>query len=421
MTTVLAVGLPDLGHLLPTLAVLDVLRNRGHRVLVATISDRESLVREAGFEPRLLARETLPIGWLPALDQARAAARTGADLNRLSLSRFTIPLAAAILNDLGSLIRSAAPDRILVDPYCYGAASHAEAAGIPAAGIDGALSAERIDACHDPFRPWHVQQRPPGSRHRLISRLIGSSSDRAMRQVLRPLNIWRHRNGLSRLSSVFDECAGLDRVCPQPASFELPERRRNPRIHYCGAFLAPHLRRRAPFPWERLDGRPLVYAAAGTISRNQLPLLELTAWACSDLPVQLAFGLGSADASLAVALLPGDPIVVPWAPQLELLERAAVCVTHGGLNTTLEALWHGVPLLATPICFDQPGVAARIQASGCGLVVPPDEATPERLREDLQRILSDPAFADRAGELGAEMRETGGASAAADKIEQILA
>ena len=82
-------------------------------------------------------------------------------------------------------------------------------------------------------------------------------------------------------------------------------------------------------------------------------------------------GLGGRADALRALALPGDPLIVSWAPQLALLERAQVCFTHAGLNTTLEALWHGVPLLAMPTGFDQPGVARRVQVAQCGLVVPP--------------------------------------------------
>lgn len=57
--------------------------------------------------------------------------------------------------------------------------------------------------------------------------------------------------------------------------------------------------------------------------------------------------------------LPGNPIVVNYAPQLELLKIADLTITHAGVNTTLESLSNGVPLVAIPITNDQPGVAAR--------------------------------------------------------------
>src|SRR2546422_7887921 len=67
--------------------------------------------------------------------------------------------------------------------------------------------------------------------------------------------------------------------------------------------------------------------------------------------------------------LAGEPIVVEFAPQLELLKRAALCITHAGLNTALECLSNGVPMVAIPITNDQPGVAARIEWTGTGEMV----------------------------------------------------
>jgi len=64
--------------------------------------------------------------------------------------------------------------------------------------------------------------------------------------------------------------------------------------------------------------------------------------------------------------IPANTIVVRIAPQMELLKRAALCITHAGLNTVLEALAQGVPMVAIPIGYDQPGVAARIVHHGVG-------------------------------------------------------
>ena len=63
---------------------------------------------------------------------------------------------------------------------------------------------------------------------------------------------------------------------------------------------------------------------------------------------------------------PSNTIVVRSAPQIELLKLAALCITHAGLNTVLESLAQGVPMVAIPIGYDQPGVAARIAHHGVG-------------------------------------------------------
>lgn len=65
----------------------------------------------------------------------------------------------------------------------------------------------------------------------------------------------------------------------------------------------------------------------------------------------------------------GESIVVEFAPQLELLKCAALCITHAGLNTALECLSNGLPMVAIPITNDQPGVAARSEWMGTGEMV----------------------------------------------------
>jgi hypothetical protein len=80
-------------------------------------------------------------------------------------------------------------------------------------------------------------------------------------------------------------------------------------------------------------------------------------------------------------------------PQFELLDRAALTITHAGMNTTLESLARGVPMVAIPITNDQPGVAARIVWTGSELMVPLYRLTPKRLRRAVVRVLGEPSFA----------------------------
>ena len=115
--------------------------------------------------------------------------------------------------------------------------------------------------------------------------------------------------------------------------------------------------------------------------------------------------------------LPGLPLVVAFAPQLELLKRATLCITHAGLNTTLESLAQGVPMVAIPITNDQPGVAARIAWTGSGLFVLPKKLTVARLRAAVQTVLADPSYRAAAGRLKASIEKHGGARQAVDLIE----
>jgi MGT family glycosyltransferase len=116
--------------------------------------------------------------------------------------------------------------------------------------------------------------------------------------------------------------------------------------------------------------------------------------------------------------LPSNAIVVPKAPQIELLKRAALCITHAGLNTTLEALAQGVPMVGIPIGFDQPGVAARIAYHGVGEFVEEGDLTAKRLLQLVQTVLNNPGYRDKARYFQKVIAQTQGLDAAADLIER---
>jgi zeaxanthin glucosyltransferase len=116
--------------------------------------------------------------------------------------------------------------------------------------------------------------------------------------------------------------------------------------------------------------------------------------------------------------LPGNPIVVGFAPQLELLRRAKLCITHAGLNTSLESLSNGVPMVAIPITADQPGVAARIKWTGCGEIVESSNLNVMRLRRAVTSVLGDPKYAQNARRLQAAIQARGGAAEAAELVER---
>lgn len=108
--------------------------------------------------------------------------------------------------------------------------------------------------------------------------------------------------------------------------------------------------------------------------------------ACRGLPVQLVLALGRRDAVWDQPV-PGNAIVVPYAPQLELIRRATLVITHAGLNTALETLAAGVPMVCLPITNDQPGVAERVRWLGAGEVLKPSRATAGRLRSLIETVM----------------------------------
>ncbi|MEG4987162.1 glycosyltransferase [Microcoleus sp. BR0-C5] len=92
----------------------------------------------------------------------------------------------------------------------------------------------------------------------------------------------------------------------------------------------------------------------------------MLASACAGLDAQFVISLGGGATPESFLQLPGNQIFVGYEPQLELLQKTTLTITHAGMNMTLESLINGVPMVAIPVANDQPGVAARIAYTGVG-------------------------------------------------------
>jgi zeaxanthin glucosyltransferase len=209
-------------------------------------------------------------------------------------------------------------------------------------------------------------------------------------------------------------------IWQSPAGSEFPGRQLKPWCHQLGPLVAPAARQPVDFPYERLDGRPLVYASLGTIQNRLFQVFGTIIDACEGQGCQLVVSLGNT-ASAMKQQLPSWPIVVNVAPQLELLERAALTITHAGLNTTLESLVNGIPLVAIPIANDQPAVASRIQFAGIGRVVSFRSLNVAKLRVAVSEVLTQDDYRARAIKLGRQVSEAGGVHKAAEIVEQAIA
>ena len=108
--------------------------------------------------------------------------------------------------------------------------------------------------------------------------------------------------------------------------------------------------------------------------------------------------------------------MVGYAPQLELIRRSALTISHGGLNTVLESLERGVPMVVLPVTNDQPGVGARVEWSGVGRSIPIGRLTVGRLRKAVGEVLVDPAYRERSDRLRTSIEAADGLNRAADLI-----
>src|SRR5262249_19321941 len=119
--------------------------------------------------------------------------------------------------------------------------------------------------------------------------------------------------------------------------------------------------------------------------------------------------------------MPNMRIVVDRFPTFDTLKKRihpALCITHAGLNTALESLACGVPMVAIPIGYDQPGVAARIAYHGVGEFLEIEKLSVERLRQLIEQVVQGPRYREKARWFQKVIAQTRGLDLAAELIEQ---
>jgi MGT family glycosyltransferase len=159
----------------------------------------------------------------------------------------------------------------------------------------------------------------------------------------------------------------------------------------------------------------------GTILNGQLNVFRtIVAAVAQNKNLQLVLSIGDQVDPKQIGPIPKNALIVRHAPQLELLKQAMVCITHAGLNTVLESLAQGVPQLAIPVTYDQPGVAARIAHNKTGVVTSLDKLTADHLAFLLGEVLIEPTYRENSHKLQKAIAKANGLALAADFIEESL-
>jgi UDP:flavonoid glycosyltransferase YjiC (YdhE family) len=148
-------------------------------------------------------------------------------------------------------------------------------------------------------------------------------------------------------------------------------------------------------------------------------MFKRIAAACRQLDAQLLVAhCGGLDTRQEKRLInAGATWATDFAPQQWALQNADAVVTHGGLNTVMDAIVTRTPMLVMPIAFDQPGVASRVTHAGIGLQLRRG-AGAGQIRDRLVQLRG--LSAEPFERLASELAQAGGTARAADIIEAVV-
>jgi MGT family glycosyltransferase len=404
------------GHLNTFLPLGQNLKKRGHEVTLIGVLDAQSKMLAAGLKFIAIGEDEFPTGIM-----AESLGRMG-QLSGLAALQYAIALfrqeAVMFLREAPAAIKAAGVEVLLVDQTSQGGGTVAELLEIPFITICSAVVLNREPGV-PPFNThWNYH---PAWWARLRNRAGYAFLNRIAQPISNVVAEYRRHWKLPPHTRPNEAYSKLAQLSQQPADLEFPRQNLPPWFHFTGPYHYSGNREPVSFPWEKLSGKPLIYASMGTIQNRSIEIFNKIASACEEIDAQLVISLGGSKSLQSLSPLPGSPLVVEYAPQLELLKRVTLTITHAGMNTTLESLSNGVPMIAIPIANDQPGVAARIAWAGAGEMILLRNLSVHQLRHKLERVLTEGSYKKNALRLQEAIGQAGGVSRAIDIIEQIAA
>jgi len=409
------------GHLIPLGCLGHELQRRGHRVTLVARAKATPIAERLKL-PLYKLDDDAPEYGPPARSLMAIALLGGGDVALALRSRFC-HRAELVLRLLPQALKDLAVDGLLVDQNMVAGGTVADHLGLPYLTVCPALHWNEEMGVPPPFTGWSYSESPWA---RIRNRLGYAAWQRFMRPVLNIVNRYRQVWKLAAFCRVDDIYSPLAQISQTCAAFDFPRKEIPETFHYVGALTAEGPDQGDQFPWERLAGRKVIYASLGTVhhKRNAVVLQKIAA-ACAGLDAQLVISCGKwSDETDAMRdglqNMPGNVLVMDFVPQVALLEKTDLLITHAGVNTVLEALTCAVPMVALPRSFDQPGMGARIEYAGLGLRASFDRFTAEQLRDLIERVLYEETFQQRAKDLQKAMLDAGGVYRAADIAEEAL-
>jgi zeaxanthin glucosyltransferase len=395
------------GHLNPMTALARQLQARNHDVVFLYSSGAAGLPFVPAVEKDHI-NENRP----------EVSKMQGDDALQFSV-RIMLAQTEMILKSLPAIVAATGVDALIIDTVQFYAELGAMELGIPYIHVSAALHFDFSGYTPLSIYAWTHQTTPAAlARNRegvakFAKMLEGSNAGIRTHAKTVGLKIdW------DDLSSTISPFASITQV---PRAFDFESSHWPPQFRHTGPFHDGAGRAEVDFPWNRLTGEPLIYASMGTIMNGQVDVFRTIVTALAKYKdLQLVLSVGDQVDPKQIGPVPKNAVIVKRAPQLELLKRASVCITHAGLNTVLESLAQGVPQVAIPVTYDQPGVAARIAEKQTGVVTSLDKLTADQLSTLLNEVLNNSTYRDNARHLQKVIAETNGLPLAADLVEESL-
>jgi UDP:flavonoid glycosyltransferase YjiC (YdhE family) len=402
-----------LGNLSPMLTAARRLHRHGHHVRVMADPAMRSEIEASGFEF---------VTWRRAPTGVAADPVDVSDMQDF-LRRAIFDPAPLYAADIRAEIGRTPTDAVLVLDALFGAALGAEASGVPFALLSPHVSLRPLPGM-PPVTSGLGQPRTPEQRVEVDA--ANARQAETLNAFLPSLNRARADLGLALLADVFDLFDRADRLLLATSqAFDFQADALPDNFRYVGPLLdvpnwSRSLQREAwRAPWSARSSRPRALIACSTGAQGQRDMFQRMIDAMEAVEID---ALATAGPNLDVADLraPKNVHLIWGAPHDLVMKDVSVVISQGGHGTTIRSLINGLPQLILPMGRDQAANAARVEAKGAGLQLPP--TAPEAdIAAAVNRLIGEPQFKMSARLLGEAIKADVDRSSLVDEMEAIAA
>jgi MGT family glycosyltransferase len=390
-------NMPARGHVNPTLAVAQELVRRGQEVSYYLAEEFRDVVEATGalfqpYESKLKDMPAMPSSFSNTGDWPTGRVGPASLLEDMQY----------VPSQVIDRIRAEQPDAIVYDFMCVWAKTVIDELQVPAIVTRATYASNEHFSLMEHMRAR--MQTMPGGRERM----------ERMRAYMEAQGSGM-ANPFVSIFSAFSRAEQLN-IIFMPREFQPAADTFDDRYLFVGPSILP--RPEAPdFPFERLSGEhPLLYISLGSIFTNQPEFYKQCFAAFADQDWQVVLSIGKRTDRATLGPVPENFLLSPYVPQLEILPRTQLFVTHAGTNSVMESLYFGVPMVLIPQQPEQQLHAQRIMDMGLGAMLEKETVNATTLREVVERVAHDPRYRERTQHMQQSVHTAGGYQRAADAI-----
>ncbi|MCB4990480.1 glycosyl transferase [Streptococcus mutans] len=161
--------------------------------------------------------------------------------------------------------------------------------------------------------------------------------------------------------------------------------------HY--QYVGPSINRPVEPPFDFTPFKnPIIYISLGTLLNRSVSFFKKCIKAFENEPYSIIISLGNRIKKEQLGTMPANVHLYSFVPQLQILERASLFLTHGGMNSVNEAIYYGCPMLVIPVGNDQPRVAQQVADLHLGKCLKRHNLNPQKIKQAAHIILKDSSY-----------------------------